>query len=212
MATAQWGNGSNRSFRFGSDQDIYGGALGVDYRQGGLTVGGAAGYSHDKVDYDLGNSTGRVNGWQVGAYLDYAAGPIDFDLQVAYENGSIRNTKTINVTGIANVASIARAATASPNGHLWRAIGTVGYNASLGTGYSVRPFVGLDWTDGSINSFTEAGASAADLTVNSIKIRRTDAVIGVDVGSDGELGVAPYGRLAYKYDLSNHQQQRHRLL
>jgi outer membrane autotransporter protein len=199
----QWGNGDNRSFRFGSDQDIYGGALGLDYRQGGLTVGGAAGYSHDKLHYNLGNSNGRVNSWQVGAYLDYAMGPIDFDLQVAYESGSVRATRTINVSGIANVASIARVATASPSGHLWRAIGTVGYSADLGS-FSARPFIGLDWTDGSIDAFTEAGANAANLSVSSIKIRRTDAVIGFDVGSKGGLGIQPYGRLAYKYDISDH--------
>src|SRR4029079_1153672 len=102
------------------------------------------------------------------------------------------------------VASIARVATASPSGHLWRAIGTVGYNADFGTGISARPFIGLDWSDGSIDSFTEAGANAANLTVNSIKIRRTDAVIGLDIGSGNKLGIAPYGRLAYKYDISDH--------
>ena len=79
-----WGNGSNRGISFGTDQDVYGGALGLDYRQGGLTVGAAGGYSHDKLTYALGNSTGRVNSWQFGGYLDYAAGPIDFDLQAAY--------------------------------------------------------------------------------------------------------------------------------
>ena len=51
---------------------------GLDYRQGGLTVGAAGGYSHDKLNYALGNSTGRMNSWQFGGYLDYAAGPDRF--------------------------------------------------------------------------------------------------------------------------------------
>jgi autotransporter-associated beta strand protein len=199
-----WGSGHNRGYRFGTDQDIYGGALGLDYRNGGLTVGAAGGYSHDKLQYKLGNSSGRVNSWQLGGYLDYTAGAIDFDLQAAYEHGSIETTKTINVSGIANVASIARTVTASPTGHLWRVIGTVGYNAALGTGISARPFIGLDWSDGQVNSFSETGATAADLTVADIKVRRTDVVAGVDIGSSKPGGIAPYARLAYKYDLSQH--------
>ncbi|MBL0114347.1 MAG: autotransporter outer membrane beta-barrel domain-containing protein [Sphingomonadales bacterium] len=39
----QWGNGKNRSFLVGSDQDITGGTLGVDFGSGGLTFGVAAG-------------------------------------------------------------------------------------------------------------------------------------------------------------------------
>jgi outer membrane autotransporter protein len=200
----QWGKGRDRSFRFGSDQDIYGGALGVDYRSGGLTVGVAGGYSHDKVDYSLGNSHGRMNSWQFGGYADYTFGGFDVDLQAAYEHGKVHNTKTIDVSGIANVAAIARTATASPSGHLWRVIGTVGYNASFGSDISARPFVGIDWSDGRLNSFTEAGAGAANLTVDDVKVRRTDAVVGLDVGSNKGLGLAPYARLAFKYDLKRH--------
>jgi outer membrane autotransporter protein len=44
-------------------------------------------------------------------------------------------------------------------------MGTLGYNASLSSDISARPFVGLDWSDGRANSFTEAGAGAANLTV-----------------------------------------------
>src|SRR5438270_804252 len=79
----QWGKGRSDSFRFGSNQAVYGAALGLDYRSGGLTVGVAGGYSHDKVEYKLGNSSGHTNSWQLGGYLDYAMGPFDFDLQAA---------------------------------------------------------------------------------------------------------------------------------
>src|SRR5439155_4540377 len=107
----QWGKGHSDSFRFGSNQDVYGAALGLDYRSGGLTVGAAGGYSHDKVDYKLGNSSGHINSWQLGGYLDYAVGGgFEFDLQAAYEHGKISASRSIDVTGIANVASIARTA------------------------------------------------------------------------------------------------------
>src|SRR5207248_9475044 len=105
-------------------------------------------------------------------------GGFDFDLQAAYEHGKISANRSINVTGIANVASIARTATASTSGHLWRAIGTVGYNAHLTTDIVARPFIGLDWSDGRVDSFTESGAGAADPTVASIRLRHTAAVAG----------------------------------
>jgi outer membrane autotransporter protein len=200
----QWGKGRNDSFRFGSDQDVYGGALGLDYRSGGLTIGVAGGYSHDKVDYNLGNSSGHLNSWQFGGYLDYAMGGFDFDLQAAYEHGSGNSTRSIIVTGIASVVSIARSAAASPRGHLWRAIGTVGYNANLSSDITARPFIGIDWSDGRTGSFTERGGDAADLTVSDIRLRRTGAVAGLDVGSTTKLGLAPYARLAVKYDLKRH--------
>jgi outer membrane autotransporter protein len=199
----QWGKGRSDSFRFGSNQDVYGAALGLDYRSGGLTVGAAGGYSHDKIDYKLGNSNGHVNSWQLGGYLDYAVGAFDFDLQAAYEHGNIHANKSIDVTGIANVASIARTASASTSGHLWRAIGTVGYTANLTSDIVARPFIGLDWSDDRVSSFTESGAGAADLTVGDMRIRRTDAVAGFDVGSK-RSGLAPYARLAVKYDLKRH--------
>jgi outer membrane autotransporter protein len=203
----QWGKGRDDSFRFGSDQDVYGGALGVDYSSGGFTVGAAGGYSHDKVDYALGNSDGHVNSWQLGGYLDYAIGGFDFDLQAAYEHSNVSANRSINVTGVANVASIARNASASTSGHLWRVIGTVGYNAKLTDNITARPFIGLDWSDGRLNSFAEAGAGAADLTVDDIRVRRTDVVGGLDVGSKATLGLAPYARLAVKYSLERHNNE-----
>ena len=195
-AYGQWGNGRDRNFEYGTDQDIYGGALGIDYRTGPAVFGVAGGWSHDKLDYDLGNSRGKSNSWQAGAYVNYAAGPIDFDLQGSYSHGKFNASKAINV------ATIASDTDARFNGHLWKVIGTVGYNADMG-GITLRPFVGFDLSHGKVKSFTETGAGALDLTVASINARRTDIVGGVDLGSKASLGFAPYARLAYRYDLKN---------
>ncbi len=196
-AYGSWGKGKNRNTYYGTDQKIYGGALGVDFRNNGLTFGVAGGYSHDKFDYRAGTSRGRGNSWQVGGYVDYAAGVLDVDLTAAYAHGKYRNTRTINVT------SINRVADASFSGNLLKVIGTVGYNADMG-GMKLRPFVGVDYSSGHINGFTETGAGALNLTVNRIRTRRTAALVGIDLSSSPGTGISPYGRVAYRYDLKRY--------
>src|SRR5439155_25100550 len=49
-----WGNGKDRAFRVGSDMDTGGIAGGVTYRWNTFFLGGAAGWSRDRVDYNLG--------------------------------------------------------------------------------------------------------------------------------------------------------------
>ena len=193
-AYGSWGKGKSRDSFIGSNQNIYGGTMGVDFRKHGLTFGVAGGYSHDKVNYRAGSSHGRGNSWQVGGYLDYAAGLIDFDLTAAYAHGKYRNTRTIAV------ATINRAADASFSGNLFKLVGTVGYNASMGD-MTFRPFVGVDYSSGHINGFTETGAGALNLSVSRINTKRTDALVGVDLSSSAGAGISPYGRLAYRYDL-----------
>lgn len=196
-AYGSWDKGKNRDVHYGTDQKIYGGALGVDFRNNGLTFGLASGYSHDKFAYRAGTSRGKGKSWQVGGYVDYAAGPLDLDLTAAYAHGKYRNTRTINVT------SINRAADASFSGNLLKVIGTVGYNADMG-GMKLRPFVGIDYGSGHINGFTETGAGALSLTVNRIRTRRTDALVGLDLSSSPSAAISPYGRVAYRYDLKRY--------
>jgi fibronectin-binding autotransporter adhesin len=193
----QWGKGRDRTYMVGSNQDITGGALGVDFHSGPAVFGVAGGYSHDKLDYRAGTSHGKGNSWQVGAYVDYAAGPIDFDLQASYSHGKYTNARTINV------ATIARTASARFSGNLFKVIGTLGYNADMGS-TTLRPFVGFDFSDGKIKSFTETGAGALNLTVAQIDAKRTDLMAGFDLGSKTAHGIAPYARVAYRYDLKDH--------
>src|SRR5205085_2147653 len=161
----QWGNGDDRGFRFGSDQDTWGVAGGATYRSGNFYVGAAAGWSRAKIDYALGNSDGRSRSWQGGVFAGYQAGPLSIDGQLAYIHSKASVNRTISV------GPIVRAADARPSGHEWKFVGTVGYDFDLG-GFKARPFVGVDYTNGRISSFTETGAGAASLTVDRIKTNR----------------------------------------
>ncbi|HUK33305.1 MAG TPA: autotransporter domain-containing protein, partial [Vicinamibacterales bacterium] len=189
------GTGSHQAYRFGSNGDIGGGAVGLDFATGDFVVGAAGGWSEDQVKYGLGNSKGHSNSWQVGGYAGFTEGQIDADLQIAYADGSFGATKSIVV------ATIARGTTASFNGNLFKVVGTVGYNASL-SDFTVRPFIGVDYDSGNTSQFTEAGAGAADLTVGKINMDKTNLMLGIDL-IPSLTGLSPYGRLAYLYDADN---------
>jgi autotransporter-associated beta strand protein len=192
-AFGQSGNGSNRSFRFGSDQDIYGAALGVDFKAGGILIGGVVGYSKADINYSLGNAGGSSKSWQAGVYGNRSWGKLDAGLQVAYVDGDFSSTKSI-VAGAVN-----RVAAASFSGNLLKVIGTLGYNAG-GENTTIRPFVGIDFASGKVKSFAETGAGAASLSVARIDADDTDLLVGVRLATKAS-GFTPYGRLAYRYQV-----------
>ena len=195
-AYGQWGNGDNDKFRFGSDQDTWGFAIGGDYQWDNFFIGAAGGWSKDKVDYALGNSDGDSKSWQLGVYGGYRAGEFSADLQVAYINGSIDASRSINV------ATVVRDASASTDSKMWKVIGTVGYDFNLAS-MILRPFIGIDWSTGSVDGFVEEGAGAANLTVEKIDADRTDLMVGIDLAANPNSSLSPYGRLVWRHNLDN---------
>ncbi len=151
----QWGNGKHDSFRHGSDQDIKGGALGVDGSVGtDLTLGVAGGYSEDTVKYRLGNSKGKSKSWQFGGYASYHPGKLAANVQVAYVHGKVDAGKAVSVgSGFSAISGVAAAHT---SGNLFKAIGTVGYELGSET-LAFTPFVGVDFTTGHLGGFNEHG-------------------------------------------------------
>lgn len=195
-AYGQWGKGDDKGSLVGSHQDVYGGALGLEYNADNYVVGVAGGWSHDKVKYNAATSNGSGDSWQIGAYAGFNSGNVTGDVQVSYLHGSYDAIRSINV------ATINRTASAHFTGELWKVVGTVGYKADL-SGISLRPFVGIDYSNGKIKSFTESGAGAADLTVSDINADRTDLMVGLDLAPKASSKISPYGRVAYRYDLKN---------
>jgi autotransporter-associated beta strand protein len=190
-----WGSGSSQSYRYGSDANIGGGVIGADFSTGNFVLGAAVGYATGDIDYQLGNSNGHSNSWQIGGYANYLDGPFNADLQVAYVDSHNHAIKGIDV------GTVLRVADARFGGNLVKVVGTVGYNTDLDS-LTLRPFIGVDYMSGNTDSFTEHGAGSANLTVGEIDADKTNLMIGVDlIPSMGEL--SPYGRLAYAYDVNN---------
>ncbi|WP_186728909.1 autotransporter outer membrane beta-barrel domain-containing protein [Sphingomonas panacisoli] len=188
----QWGKGKDRGIYIGSDQDIVGGTLGVDFASGPLTFGVAGGYSENTVKFRAGTSNGKEKSWQAGGYVGYNPGNgVGADLQLAYINGDIDATRSIAVAGSTRIAA------GSTSGNLFKAVGTVGYDFGK-DGSKIRPFVGVDYSTGNLKAFSETGANAANLNVARIDADRTDLLVGVDVALKAGT-ITPYARAAYRY-------------
>jgi len=196
-----WGNGKDRGdYRVASDHSITGGAIGADFGSGNLRFGLAAGYSEDKVTYLGGNSAGKSKSWQIGGYAGYDAGKLSLDAQVAYVSGDITATKAVSAGS--GLTLISGTAAASTKGNLIKGVLTVGYDAG-GEKFTFVPYVGIDFSSGHVNGFTESGMGVLDLTVDQIEADRTDLVVGVRLAAP--MGsISPYLNAAYRYDLSDH--------
>lgn len=198
-AYGSWGNGKSSDYRFGSDHKVVGGAVGLDFATGGMRVGLAGGYSEDKVTYLGANSEGKDKSWQVGGYIFYGSGPLHFDAQVAYITGNITATKLVNAGSGATL--ITGTAGIDTNGHLFKGIATVGYNVG-GEKLKFEPYVGIDFTSGHINGFTETGLGTLNLTVANIEAKRTDLVVGARFAAPTG-SITPYANVTYRYNLND---------
>ncbi|MDE2442401.1 MAG: autotransporter domain-containing protein, partial [Betaproteobacteria bacterium] len=196
--TGWWLTGSHQ-FQFGSAQgyetkngitDVIGG---YDLSGPHHVLGLSLGYSYDSLHYAPGSMIGHNAQTQVAIYGAYTLGPIVASGQVGYEFGHIAATKTITI------GATTRTATASSPDHLLVAEGTLSLNAKA-EGLLISPFVGIEYDHGSITPFTEAGADAADLTVNRIDASRTDLLLGANI-TRAKGKWRPYARVAYRSEL-----------
>ena len=195
----QWANGKSRDYRFGSDHRVVGGAIGVDFGSGPVRFGVAGGYSEDDVTYLGLNSAGKSKSWQVGGYMGYGSGPLHFNAQAAYITGNITAAKLVAAGAGANL--ISGTAAADTDGHLFKGIATVGYNIG-GSSLTFEPFVGIDFTSGHINGFTETGMGTLNLTVRDIEAKRTDLVLGARFAAPTG-SIVPYANVTYRYNLDD---------
>ncbi len=193
---ASGGEGKADGALYGTDRDSTGVAGGVDFlSNGAFRLGAALGYAEGPLTSELGNSDGDGKSWQAGLYGSYVAGPLTANVQFAYVDTSADVSRSLSGPGVGS-----RFASADVEGNLWKIVATLGYDLSTGS-TMIRPFVGIDHSEGKIKGFTETGSvNAAALSVGRIDADETDLIAGVDLG--GSMGsVSPYGRLAYRYNI-----------
>jgi uncharacterized protein with beta-barrel porin domain len=146
-------------------------AGGYDFSGPTYVVGVALGYATGTLKYAPGSMQGKDTAYQIGAYGSVKLGPLVANGIVNYQLGKLSATKTINF------GSAGRAATAKPNSQLLTGTATLGANLE-GGGFGFKPFVGVQAHRGSIDAFTEDGATSANLAVAKIKADRTDLIAG----------------------------------
>lgn len=187
-----WGNGEHDT----SDVRTWGFAGGATYRWDSFYAGAAAGWSKAQIDHNELRSNGHNKSWQFGVYGGWQGGPWSADLQVDYIHGSANSTRVIQAPNIDRLAD------GDTSSHGWKIVATGGYDFDLGS-MKLRPFIGIDYTTGKVNSFTETGADALNLSIDNIDAKRTDLMVGLDLKASPEATISPYGRLAYRYNLHN---------
>jgi outer membrane autotransporter protein len=67
----------------------------------------------------------------------------------------------------------------------------------------LRPFIGIDWSIASIDSFTERGAGAASVTLEKLNADRTDLMLGLEFAANKTSTFSPYGRMVWRHRLDN---------
>lgn len=197
----QWSQGDNSGYRYGSNQKIAGFAGGVDFGLKALRLGIVGGYSQDSVTYLPGNSSGKSKAWQIGGYAAYAAGGLHVDAQLAYLHANIDAIKTVQAGSEEEETLISGTASVRATGHVVKGIATVGYDFGDKV-MLLQPYVGLDFTSGRVNGFSETGMGALNLAVDDIDAGRTDVLLGVKVAAKAK-GVTPYLNAKFKKRISD---------
>jgi len=173
---------------------LFGFTGGYDFSGPRHVVGAALHVSWDKLTYGTAAATGTNRDYAVALYGSQNFGPLRLSGQVAYNAGKLTTTKVITI------GSYTRTAAGSGTESLFKATGEVGFELKA-KGWSLEPFVGIDYAKGSISSFTETGAGAADLTVGKIKADRTDLLAGLSLTRAKGM-YRPYFRATYRNALS----------
>lgn len=151
-------------------------AAGYDFSGPSHVYGLAVNLSWDKLHYAPNNLGGTNRDYAVAGYVGKNFGPLHLTGIASYHMGKMTATKTITI----GASTYTRTAKASAGEDLFKATGKVGFELKAG-GFTVEPFVGIDFNKGKIKGFTETGAGAANLTVDGISADRTELLAGVSL-------------------------------
>jgi uncharacterized protein with beta-barrel porin domain len=173
---------------------LFGFTGGYDFSGPNHVYGAAFHISWDKLTYGAGNMSGTNRDYAVALYGSQNVGPLRLSGQLAYNAGHISANKIITI------GSYAPTAAASASESLAKVNGEITLPLTI-KNWSLAPFAGVDFAKGSISSFTETGAGAANLTVGKINADRTDLLAGVTI-SRNKGQWRPYLRAMYRNALT----------
>ncbi len=171
-------------------QSLLGFSGGYDFSGPRHVFGAALNLSWNTLKNGNATLTGTNRDYGIALYGAQSFGPIRLSGQVAYHSGKA------SVTRAMQLGNYYRTSTGSGTENLLKATAQVGFNLTA-KGFTLQPFVGVDYAKGKISSFTETGGGAANLTVSSINADRTDLIAGVSfTRSKGKW--RPYTTVTYR--------------
>jgi outer membrane autotransporter protein len=155
---------------------------GVDYRIArNFRVGAFFGYSHTDADLDEEGSKAHINSYSPGIFATYA------DKRGFYANGIFTYTRNDYSTDRDIIfPGVDRTATGAPSGNQYGGDLDGGYEFHQGN-WTFGPSAGLTYVNLGINSFSESGAGAADLSINSQSAESLRSRLGGTVRYDAKI-------------------------
>jgi len=161
-----------------------GAAMGVDRNFGPDVIAGLAfGYAATNVSTQGVSSSGTVNSYQGALYASYNPSALYVQGLAGYAYNENETTRTISFPG---VNSTAQGSTYSN-----QFIGALetGYAFPIATKMNLTPLVGLQTAVANQASFTETGAGALDLTVDSQTTTSVRSILGFQIDHDADVGL-----------------------
>ena len=197
-------------FHTWADQDVRDGIAGYDSRVTGFALGGDAKVGNDmrlgaSISYasadvdgdDVANSKSDSDTWTVSAYGTKMLESMYINGLLSYGNSDTDTKRSLTFVGTT--------ASGSYNTDIWNAMVGAGMPQMVGD-ISVIPNVGMQLTHMSSDSYTESGASAFNLTVNTEDQTLFILKAGVDVADEIKVEggtLVPELKLGVSYDLND---------
>ena len=188
---------SDTSKGFRTRDHMFGFSAGYDLSGPNHVIGAAFNANWDTLSFGANNLHGTNRDLAGAIYAAQNFAGFRLSGQLAYNYGHI------SATHVATIGSYSTTASASGSEGLFKATANLGYDIAVGS-YKLTPFGGVDFNLGQVNSFTETGAGAANLTVGKIKANRTDVLGGFSLARNKGT-FRPYARVAYRYQVGGGQ-------
>lgn len=162
----------------GYEAETAGMALGSDMLlANGWVVGGAFTFASTDVsmnDFRNGDSA-TIDSYQLTAYTSRNFGRWYLEGMAAYALQSYETARNTGMTGIAQ---------GDFDGDVWGLRIGGGMPLALGANYTVTPLAGLEYNQLSQDGYTETGAGALSMRIDSVSAERLRSLVGVKIGTE----------------------------
>jgi autotransporter-associated beta strand protein len=169
-----------------------------------VRIGALFGYAHTDADLDNEGSTAEVDSYTPGIYATFA------DKEGFYANALVSGTfNQYSTDRNVIIPGVSRTAQGDTNGAQFGANLDGGYEFHRGD-WSFGPAIGLTYTHMGIDSFTENGATAANLALNDWHADSLRSRFGGTVRYAGRIGsvtVTPHLSAFYQHEFLNDDTQ-----
>jgi uncharacterized protein YhjY with autotransporter beta-barrel domain len=164
-----------------------------------LRTGVALGYA--RAGYSLNGLSGNadVNQYTVALYASFVRGAFYLDAAVGYAYTASTVTRDIAFPGVM------RRATGTPDSNAVIGSAELGYHVPLGPSTALTPIAGMQAVSAAQGGFTESGAGAIDLRVESRTTSSVRSVLGAELTQRFAVGAAALQatlRLAWAHDFA----------